>query len=78
LLPYAQRQVADRTKGGGRGRRDRDAAPEEVATEDVAAIEGTDDADLEAVVGDDGELETAEYGDFDADADAESEEDEEE
>jgi small subunit ribosomal protein S18 len=76
LLPYAQRQVADRTKGGGRGRRDRDAAPEEVATEDVASIVGTDDADLEAVVGDDGDLETGEYGDFDAEAEAEEDEEE--
>src|SRR5216683_2701342 len=53
LLPYAQRQVADRTKGGGRGRRDRDAPMEAPSLESPPRVEGIEDADLEGIGGED-------------------------
>jgi len=57
LLPYAQRQVADRTKGGGR-RRDRDAAPVETAPVDTIDASAVADLDGEAEEFDASALET--------------------
>jgi small subunit ribosomal protein S18 len=53
LLPYGQRQVTERAKGGGRGRRDREdilAAPVEpvAVAEEMAEVEGEGEFDLEA------------------------------
>src|SRR5712691_1216810 len=53
LLPYAQRQVADRTKGGGRGRRDRDAPSSDAAPRPSFDVLGDiPGIDAEAIDGD--------------------------